>query len=526
MFPALDIRQPESPIQQYGQAQQIVSQQQNQQLQALQIQEQTRLLRDQDATTRAMSSLKPDASGRIDYDTLPNLVLQNGGSANAAMSATKSIFALKQTASDIAKNDAATNLSNADTVAKNNDAYRGRILNVVQQADPAAKQAQWDSEITREEQAGTIQPGQISHTYPGDQQATAIANHFALGSQLVKEAQERQQLADQAWKTVNGQLVNTVTHETIGGKLDTDSLNSGLQTRWQVLNPGQPLPDWAKLNPNSTPLDFDRVDKLLEATEKGKATAAQQATVNAIRSQTFQLATEKEGYNWVTGTATKGPAAGKVVAVPQSQIGQYGIQDAGKMESADITKTQSGRQWLTLANKQGDPNGPPDQMGISQLLDVMDKKKELGPLAGRLNEFLAGTWGSGNADYAAFRTKLDLSNTLLATVHSGRLGPFLMENMQGLASAKKMDATTLRSAFNSEKDYVQDRALDPAPPNYNATAATSGNATKTGATALPQGGGKVIDKNTAMQFYQAAGNDPDKARTLALKNGWQIPKAQ
>jgi hypothetical protein len=101
-----------------------------------------------------------------------------------------------------------------------------------------------------------------------------------------------------------------------------------------------------------------------------------------------------------------------------------------------------------------------------------------------------------------------------------------MENMQGLASAKKMDATTLRSAFNSEKDYVQDRALDPAPPNYNATAATSGNATKTGATALPQGGGKVIDKNTAMQFYQAAGNDPDKARTLALKNGWQIPKAQ
>jgi hypothetical protein len=44
--------------------------------------------------------------------------------------------------------------------------------------------------------------------------------------------------------------------------------------------------------------------------------------------------------------------------------------------------------------------------------------------------------------------------------------------------------------------------------------------------ALPQGGGKVIDKDTAMQFYQAAGNDPAKARALAIQNGWQVPKAQ
>jgi hypothetical protein len=467
-FPALDIRPPESPIQQYAQVQQIAGAQQQQQLTALQIQEQTRLLRDQDATTRAMSSLQPDTSGRINYDTLPGLVLQNGGSANAAMAATKNIFDIKGKASQIAKDDAATNASNAETVAKNNDMYRGRILNVVQQTDPAAKQAQWDSEITKEEQAGTIQPGQISHTYPGDTQATAFANHFALGSQLVKEAQERQQLADQAWKSVNGQLVNTVTGAKIGGNLNVDALNQGLQTRYQVLNPGKDLPDWAKLNPNSTPEDFNRVDKLLEATEKGKATQAQQETVNAIRAQTFQLAESKEGYQWVTGTATKGPAAGKVVAVPVEDIAKYGVQSPGKMESGDITKTQSGRQWLTLANKQSDPKGDPSDMGISQLLDVMDKKGELGPLAGRLNEFLAGTWGSGNADYAAFRTKLDLSNTLLATVHSGRLGPFLMENMQGLANAGKMDATTLRSAFNAEKDYVGDRAMDPAPPSYGA----------------------------------------------------------
>lgn len=39
---------------------------------------------------------------------------------------------------------------------------------------------------------------------------------------------------------------------------------------------------------------------------------------------------------------------------------------------------------------------------------------------------------------------------------------------------------------------------------------------------LPQGGGKVIDKATAMQFYRAAGNDPNKARQLAAQNGWKV----
>jgi hypothetical protein len=388
----------------------------------------------------------------------------------------KNVLDLRKTASETAKDDAATNLSNTDTLAKNNDALRGRILNVV-----SAGGAGWDQEVTKEEQAGTIQPGQVSHTYPGDAQAIALANHFALGSQLAKEANERQTLAQSAWKPVGGQLINTVTGEKIGNSLDVESLNSGLQTRWQVLNPGQPLPDWAKLNPNSTPLDFDRVDKLLEATEKGKATKTQQDTVNAIRAQTYQLAVSKEGYNWVTGTATQGPAAGKVVAVPQSDIQKYGIQDAGKMEGMDITKTQSGRQWLTLANKQAPANAPPEDKGIGQLIDELDKDGKLGPLAGRWNEFLAGKFGQGDPEYTALRTKLDLSNTLLATVHSGRLGPFLMENMQQLAAAGKMDGDTLKAAFRSEKDYVQDRAMDPSPPDYSKSVAKPTTTAKPGA---------------------------------------------
>ncbi len=41
------------------------------------------------------------------------------------------------------------------------------------------------------------------------------------------------------------------------------------------------------------------------------------------------------------------------------------------------------------------------------------------------------------------------------------------------------------------------------------------------ASALPDGGGKQIDKATAMKFYEAAGKDPAKAMELAKKNNWK-----
>jgi hypothetical protein len=45
---------------------------------------------------------------------------------------------------------------------------------------------------------------------------------------------------------------------------------------------------------------------------------------------------------------------------------------------------------------------------------------------------------------------------------------------------------------------------------------------QTAAGQLPQGAGKVIDKATAQQFYEAAGRDPNKARDLAIQSGWKV----
>jgi hypothetical protein len=331
----------------------------------------------------------------------------------------------------------------------------------------------------------------------------------------VEEAQARQKNSLEAWKTVGGVLINTITGERIGGIQDVDKTNNALQTRWQVLNPGEPLPDQFKLQPGAGSEDFARVDKIMEGTERAEQaklglenTKTQQKTIDAIRQQSFDMLSSKEGLTWVTGTATQGPSAGKVVAVPQSDIQKYGIQDAGKMESADITKTQSGRQWLTLANKQG-PTNDPSQQGIMQLIDNLDKDGKLGPLAGRWNDFMAGKFGSGDPEYSALKTKLDLSNTLLATVHSGRLGPYLMENMQSLANAGKMDGPTLKSAFQSERNYVEDRAMDPNPPANNPPPAKN---------AAAQGKGQ-LSLAEAQGYLQKAGGDKEKARALAKADG-------
>lgn len=66
-------------------------------------------------------------------------------------------------------------------------------------------------------------------------------------------------------------------------------LNDALTQRYQVLHPGQPLPPPFTLGANASKSDFDRVDKMLEGTERAQGTKSQQDATNAIRQQTFDL---------------------------------------------------------------------------------------------------------------------------------------------------------------------------------------------------------------------------------------------
>jgi hypothetical protein len=462
-FPALAIQQPEDPLKQFQQIQQIRAAQTQNQTAQLENQQRQQDMQDRDALTRAMAQW--NGSNVAD---IPGLVTQSGGSGKARLAAQSSILDMQSKASDIVKNDAIAAQNNADALAKQNDIYRGRVLSVMGIQDPAARQQAWDAEITKEEHAGTIQPGQFSHQYPGDLQALNMANHFALGSQIVKDEQAKQTAAIDAWKPAGpGKLVNVITNQTIGG-LDgpkIDLMNKAFEGRYQVLNPGKPLPDYLKLQPNATPGDFDNIDKILEGTERAQGTATQQQQTAAIRAQTFELSRDKQDLKPVTGTD---PKTGQQVIANYADAQKMGLTGMTQASDDMVNKAYAARHWLNLATKPGDPaSKDPADLSITQLIDKLDKAGKLGPLASRWNDFLAGKFGSGDADYAALNAKMGLSTTLLQQAHVGNRGSSaLLEHFEDLANQKKLDAPTLRAGFNSEINYMRDRAADPNPPNY------------------------------------------------------------
>src|SRR5260370_711890 len=118
-----------------------------------------------------------------DFNDIPTLIKQNGGSLHGVLDASQKILDRQQKLATLNGDQ----LKNDQT---RNDQYRGRIQAIIGAPDDQ-KQSLWDAEITKEEQAGSIKPGTMSRTYPGDDQATYIANHFALGSVLAKEATEK-----------------------------------------------------------------------------------------------------------------------------------------------------------------------------------------------------------------------------------------------------------------------------------------------------------------------------------------------
>ena len=461
------------PIQQYEKAMQIKSiigqqalQAQQQQGNALDIQQKQQSIADQKAMTTAYQQW----NGQDPHDLVKG-VLDAGGSASAVNTMTTNILSMREKASQIAKDDAATNSSNVESTIKNQDQYRGRLQAIINAPDDQ-KNALWDAEITKEEQAKTIQPGTISHQYPGDAAATVFANHYALGSVLAKEADQKQQTANAAWKPLNGQLVNTVTGDKIGPTLDVANLNKAMANRYQLLNPGKPLPPEYTLQPGASPEDFARIDKNMEAMEKAQGTKAQQDVSNAMRNQTFELARDKQDLNPVIGSD---PKTGRAILAPYSQAQQLGLQNPTKADSDMVNKGTAARDWLIIANGQADPTAAPEDMGIMQLVQTHSEGK-LGPLAGRWNDFLAGKFGAGDPEYAALRAKMGLSTTLLMQAHVGsRGGSALLEHFEDLANAGKMDGPTLKAALGSEVNYVTDKSMDPNPPNYRkpASAATA-----------------------------------------------------
>jgi hypothetical protein len=248
---------------------------------------------------------------------------------------------------------------------------------------------------------------------------------------------------------------------------NTNSQNGRL---WNVLHPGTPLPADLTLPQSATKDQAARNDAHLKSLLAAESTKAQRDAVNAARDAGRSDREAQQGITTVIGTE---PKTGKDVLVSEADAKTMGLTGIMKAEADQVNKAQSARHWIPLAAKtadiqRADPNDPksaaanPEDMGILQLVDDLDKRGKLGVVASRWNDFLAGNVGSGDPEVEALRTKMGLSNTLLMNAHVGsRGGSYMMEHFENLANAGKMDANTLRAGVRSELDYIKDRAMLP-----------------------------------------------------------------
>ncbi len=169
-LPALQLRPPENPADQFlrfTQIRNLMTQGREEQL-----------------------ALQDDLAGRSAWQKAagdPDRYLTELGKAGVSP---RTIMAQQQLMTDMRQKAATLTKTQLENAQTQNDQYRGKLLAIVKAPD-AEKQAQWEQEVIREEQAGTIQPGSMTHVYPGDDVATSFANHFALGSTLAKEAYEQ-----------------------------------------------------------------------------------------------------------------------------------------------------------------------------------------------------------------------------------------------------------------------------------------------------------------------------------------------
>ncbi len=115
-----------------------------------------------------------------------------------------------------------------------------------------------------------------SLAFPKDQQiqqfAAVLADPKSTPQQLAQAAtgaKNRMDALDTANKSLSEQE-QANTNSPFGANRAAQ-LNAGLLTRWQVMNPGaKTLPSGFSISSDSTPKDFDRIDKLMQQTENAK----------------------------------------------------------------------------------------------------------------------------------------------------------------------------------------------------------------------------------------------------------------
>lgn len=449
-LPALSVRPPEpvtNPMDQYAKALQVQGMMQQQKMGQIQLQQAQQAQKEQQILGQLMVKNKGDL----------NKVIQDAPDAGVRPNTVLTLQQHNLQVQDMLSKKSETDLKNFGTV---HDNAAGLIQPVLDAKTPEAKDAAYQQGIQaiqkNPQMYGITDPSQMPPPQrpPDDALKTQLALHMGQKEQAAQQMKERevsaQEMAAQARKTAADA---TAAKNAPLAPPAVQQLNQQLAARYQVLNPGKPLPPEFTLPANAKRQDYEDLDKALEQVEKAQGIKAQQEAAAAARASAAQDRNDKQGMKSVIGFDSKGnqifSSAGDAKA-----LGLKSVREVGQAEAEKVTNARS---LMPLLNST-DPEDP----GVLQMAKKLQDEGKLGPLAGRWNDFLAGKWGSGDPEYAAFRAKMGLSTTALMQVHVGsRGGAFMLEHFQDLANAGKMDGPTLLSALDTESKYVARKAMLP-----------------------------------------------------------------
>jgi len=231
-----------------------------------------------------------------------------------------------------------------------------------------------------------------------------------------------------------------------------------------------------QLPANATQKDAAMIEKRLEYVQNNTQSQAQREILNQSRDAMRQAAQqarqesqqradqaqqdreEQNGLKWVQYTD---PTTGKQVAGPFSMAKKVGATDASIVPTEEIRNIKDARQVVNMVNKVGKA---PEEQGIMQLIDGLNKDGKLGIAVSRLNSFLAGKVGAEPGDDArimALLNKTELMASLSMKSHFGASGgrsPQMLQHFLDMANAKTMNANTLKAGVASLANYMEDRA--------------------------------------------------------------------
>lgn len=196
-YPALDIKQPEGPLDLAGKAMQlkalqgqIAAQPGQLQLQQQQIEMQKRMLDDKAAETAAMKEWA-EGQGKISMDALPDLITKNGGSADARFAMQQKLIAQQQSVQQLTKEKRENVLASTSAVAN----AAADVLSLPAELQPQAY-AQKQKELLA---AGHIDQQHASMPFDSDNLKIVAAGSQHLKDQL--EMEDKKQTAAAALLT-------------------------------------------------------------------------------------------------------------------------------------------------------------------------------------------------------------------------------------------------------------------------------------------------------------------------------------